>query len=297
MTFNRNYIWAICCVLIGLGLYPLQRYILKKSSVKHEQLAQVTVGSLQYLINQPDHSFTLPTRLDEISGLSLSDNDSTILAIQDEDGIVYFIHKETGEIVREESFGDTGDYEGVELVDGKIFISNNKGDIFHLPLDSLGAQNALRHKTFLNSDDNVEGLGYLPSKHALLVACKGARKKQKEFRKIFLYDVDQLSLDTAAYIQLSTAEIAEQMGRKKKSNRFSPSAIASHPQTNNLYIISSPALAMLVLNTQGEVLYSGSIDRAIHRQPEGMVIDPEGKLYIANEARDGLAKIHVFYPR
>ena len=300
MEFLKNRVWLITFVLIAVGLYPIQKYLIKNDKLRKGMLTEITLGSGNYAINEPDLSLTLPSYLGEISGLSLSQNDTTLLAIQDEEGQVFFVHKQDGSIAQKIKFAGQDDYEGIELVEDQIFVTNNKGDVYSYPYpnDSVQpAKQAHRQKTFLNSDDNIEGLGYDAISHGLLLASKNSRKKGSTTRDIYRFDIAAASLDSSIYLTLDSKAILEMLGRKKKSTIFSPSALAIHPTTGHLYVVSSPASSIVIVSKTGKLLEAVELDRGVHRQPEGIVFDHDGTLYISNEGRNGLAKIHRFNRR
>ncbi len=296
IEFSKYLIWFGAILFAFGGLYPLQKFIIKKSNSQQKKLLGERVMAVnQYQINAPDQTFNLPTKLDEISGLSLTDTDSLIVGIQDEKGKLYFINKFSGELIRDAKFAGEDDYEGVELLDGKAYITNSKGDIDIYDLNAPD-EKAKTIKTFLKSDHDVEGLGYWPEGPSLLVACKSVVKKKDRNRKVYRFDPTTLKLDSVPFLVLDNARIAEALGRESITPLFGPSAITVHPASQEIFIISSPARALLVLDRDGTIKSATTLDRRVHRQPEGMVIDPRGVLYIANEAQEGIAKLHRFNP-
>jgi uncharacterized protein YjiK len=68
-------------------------------------------------------------------------------------------------------------------------------------------------------------------------------------------------------------------------------------QADNLYLISSTAKAIIVLDNQGQIKSAAKLDRTLHLQPEGIAIDKNGILYIANEGRGTSPKVYVFNPK
>ena len=81
-----------------------------------------------YRFDQPDAHFKLKNALREISGLTLLD-ESRIGAVQDEDGKLYIINLETGEVEDDFKFNKDGDYEGVERVGDTLFVLSSSGDL------------------------------------------------------------------------------------------------------------------------------------------------------------------------
>ena len=76
--------------------------------------------------------------------------------------------------------------------------------------------------------------------------------------------------------------------------KFSPSAIAIHPFTGDIYITSSVGKLMVVLNAEGQLLYIEKLKKSIHPQPEGLCFDRQGNMYIANEGKDEAAFIYKY---
>jgi uncharacterized protein YjiK len=91
-------------------------------------------------------------------------------------------------------------------------------------------------------------------------------------------------------------EVAKRLGQSNNAPYFSPSAICMD-QADNLYLISSTAKAIIVLDNQGQIKSAAKLDRTLHLQPEGIAIDKNGILYIANEGRGTSPKVYVFNPK
>ena len=77
--------------------------------------------------------FRLPPELLEISGLS-NFHDTHLLAVQDEDGIVYQIDiwRQVKIQSAEISFAGKGDYEGIEYVEPYISVVKSNGNILSI---------------------------------------------------------------------------------------------------------------------------------------------------------------------
>ncbi len=281
-----------------LGFIPVQQCVTKQAAQEAADVATNTVGGqgFSYRVNQPDTTLLLPPVLTEISGLSPSDNPEQLLGVQDEEGRVYYISKETGNVERQIKFGGSDDYEGLELWDGEVYVVNSKGNFDIFRLDRQDKDEKKTVKTSLSSDYDVEGLGVIPGEKTLLVACKSARTKKDRNRKIFRFDPDRLQIDSLPYLVLDYLAINKLLGRPEESPIFSPSGICVHPQTGEIYIISSPAHALTVYDQRGTLQIAVELSRALHPQPEGITIDDQGVLYISNEGQSGSAKLHIYYP-
>lgn len=249
--------------------------------------------AFNYQINLPDTTFYLPSKLAEISGLSLTSSYQELVCIQDEKGKVYFLNKQNGKLIRELKFSGSDDYEGVEVVGDMIYVSNSKGTID--AIDAYDSKQKKTYKTFLNSGHDVEGLGYLPSRHSLLLACKAGSKK-KSNRRVYRFDINEEKLDSVPFLVLDNNAINKMLNRASDGPPFAPSGIAAIPGMDQVVIISSRAKAIILMDYSGDLIATANLNPAVHRQPEGLAIDRDGTLYIANEAKDGVAKIHVFKP-
>jgi uncharacterized protein YjiK len=292
----QKYYWVLVVVIATAILYPLQKMIDNKWGVqKNEFKSEMTKSLIPYRVNVPDTTFLLPTVLNEISGLTMCPDPTYLGAVQDERGEMYLINKKNGKIAGSWDFGKGSDYEGLEIIDSTVYIVNSKGNITYGKLGDDEA-NSKVFKTFLNSDDDVEGLAVTRDKQFLLLACKSSRTKKNKNRKLYQFNIKTKSLDSIPFLELDNVQISKALGREKKTPYFSPSALAIHPQTGELFIISSPAHALIVLDEKGQFKSATNIDPSIHRQPEGITFDDKGTLFIANEAKSGAAKIQVFFP-
>ncbi len=296
MFESRINTWIIIVVVGIICLYPLQKIIDNRSTDQFITLKnEKTNGFSSYLINQPDTTFLLPTTLDEISGLSLSHHVDQLVAVQDEKGLLFYISKTSGELVDQVKFGGGDDYEGVELADSQVYVVNSKGD-FDIVNVYRPEVPKITMKTFLNSSDDVEGLGRLHDENSLLVACKAARRKSDKNRKIFRLDLDEMELDSVPFASLDNEAISEALG-KERVTPFRPSGVTVDPRSGEIYVVSSASRALIILNRKGKLTHAVRLDPRVHRQPEGIAMDVDGRLYISNEARDVLAKLHIFYPK
>ena len=129
-------------------------------------------GAGPYRFDRPVASFDLPADLVEISGLA-DLGDGTLGAVQDEDGELYVLAQETGEVVRVVPFGPPGDYEGVELVGDRLFVLRADGALLELSGWRGDEARAETVETGLGAKDcDAEGLGYDAGGGRLLIACK-----------------------------------------------------------------------------------------------------------------------------
>lgn len=278
---------ALCCCLIT-------------STNLLAQSDSTQVDSIFYELALPDRTVELNRQLEEISALSLVPTDTTLLcAVQDEGGVLYFLKKEDGNIVNKTSFRFNGDFEGVEIVDSIAYAIKSNGELFILKNYQTDEPLKDSIHTGLKKKDDVEGLGYLPAQHALLIACKGNPTSDKE-RKVYAFYLDSMQLSKAPIFTIDPIDVECALGKKQTEDEdcFSPSAIAVHPITQEIYMLSAARKRFVILSPEGELVYSEKIQKKIMPQPEGIAFDKEGGMYISSEGKKGKkGQLLYFRPR
>ncbi len=269
-------------------------------------------GQFPYDILKPDYCYKLAPRLQEISGLTYRSS-SSLLCVNDEEGVVFDFNIKSGEIAGVYSFAKAGDYEGIEWIDSILYVLRSNGDIYEVKDFKSPDIKVKLYKTKLKPSNDTEGLGYDKVNNSLLVACKGKPAKKKKYkgnRAIYRFSLDtyQLSEDPAYLISqkrigeiLSFSDydkissgILEKVNPEKGSATFQPSAVAIHPITGNLYVLASVGKMLLVLNPQGDILAIVKLKRTNFNQPEGICFAPDGTMFISNEGRVNEADILRF---
>jgi len=219
--------------------------------------------------------------LNEISGLH-SLNEQTILAIQDEQGILYFLNHKTFEIDSTIIVVKKGDFEGVAANEQFYFMLRSDGTVFCYDRISGSIQ---KLKFPEKGKFDFEGICTLSDGNTLLVACKthGVKSKNKNIW-IFGIDVEKLKYDNKPAYKISKNDI-------NSSKDFQPSGITVN-SSGDIYLISSVAKSVLILNQ-----HLAYLEKSIHQQPEGITIDNLGGLYISNEKKNSTPNIHFLSPK
>lgn len=266
-----------------------------------------------YDMEAPDNHFTLSNKLAEISGLSPGKSQGELFVVQDENGIVFSVSALSGEILEEFNFWKDGDYEGVEAVGDKIYVVKSSGTLYEISPERGKEPAVEKYNFFLNEENDVEGLAYDQKNNRLLLACKAKAGQEASFKKqkgIYAFDLASKTLSESPVFLISTEMVGQYLDTKPALEKlekltdffdpsnadfgFSPSAIAIHPKTGEIYILSSSGKVLLVMNDQGTVLHLEKLSKKEHAQPEGLCFDSEGTLYIANEGKGASAKIYAY---
>lgn len=243
-------------------------------------------GSIKnYDLRHPNLRIQLPYELQEVSGLSYV-NDSTIAMVQDEQGILYLYNLTQKKITRKIEFAHGGDYEGVEMVRGTVFVIESNGDLVRFDLNSKDKPLAI--KTKLTSKNDVEGLGYDPKSNQLLIACKESpniKKTDFKGRAIYRFDIEKHELSSSP-ISIRKGELRafiKQQELEFKFNEFNPSGIAMHPIEGVMYVLAHGGKLLVGVDNEGQVQLVKKLKGGIFNQPEGICFAPNGDMYIANE--------------
>ena len=234
-------------------------------------------GPAGYDMLSPHAIIELPPILREISGIALLD-ERTIICVQDELGVVFHLELPGGHIKRIQRFTDIGDFEDIAIVDGNITVLRSDGMIHTLQPDGSVKERLLQLTTL-----NVEGLHSAPD-GTLYVASKEPPITGEQRSNVIYTVVDgraeiAIPLDEAGM----DAKFQATYGSMKAGRlAFAPSALATHPITGDLYILSATdrALAIYSANTLKAVF---PLPAEIYYKPEGIAFHSNGDLLISTE--------------
>jgi len=267
-----------------------------------------------YDLDDPDDDLELDEdELDEISGLSASVNERYLLAIQDEEGYIYYLDREDGDIEQRLDFWKDGDYEGVESVGADIWIVKSSGTLYRVREAGSVNQQVDKFNTILTRDNDVEGLAYDASEDRLLLACKAKAGDGRQYyrtKAIYAFNLQDLHIDREPAYCLRLDDVNTYLDTDPKlekldkivsffvsdeaSLRFSRSSLALHLISCNLYMTSSVGEMLMIVSPQGAILYIHKFDEDDHPQPEGLCFQADGTLYISNEGKGGDPVLYRF---
>ncbi len=285
---------------------PLQLIPFLVFSIVESSIAQYP---FPYDINMPSHTLELEDELQEISGIALSDDGAFLYAVQDEAGKIFTIEEESGDIEAEIDFWKDGDYEDLALVHGELFVLKSTGTIYHIQQLGQASQQVTKYNTVLEKRHNAEGLCYNPAKNCLLIGCKNPEDETTFSRAVYAFDLDKKAIHEQAIMQIDRQQVltfldaSPTLAKEEKIHkffkqdefRFSPSAVAIHPLSGHIYILSAVGNFMLILDQTAKVLHIEKLKKKVHNHPEGLAFSPDGTLYISNEGeKDKAATIHRF---
>lgn len=280
-TALRKCLFAAATVIAALLLFSSCDAFEDKKQAK---------GPQGYDLSRP-RVIRLPLELDEISGLSYWPGDSSLLAINDEQGYLYKISVHNPSDIRRWKFSGGHDYEDVAILDSTFFVLRSNGDIVAFRFADDGDSLSERKIPFTRSSGNeFESICAFPEQNGLLLVCKSCKQDNK--KKISTFWLDGATYELSESMTITTEKIAELEG--KKAVRFKPSAVAVSPVDHRLYFIAAVNKKLAIADSN-RITDVYELDPGLFKQPEGMTFAPDGTLFISNEAAGvGVAEILIF---
>jgi hypothetical protein len=270
-----------------------------------------SISGIGYSLSAPDRVYALPEALQEISGITEIDS-SEIACVQDEFETVFIYDLNSARIIRRIDGGYKGDYEGIARVDSTIYILRSDGELTEFK--NFNSDKFLRttYTTGIPYKD-AEGLCYDPNTGNLLITPKETpRKGSGDMDKRFVYGFSLTSkkliqepvftfdlsvIDSFALANdISVPFKDKKQGKKKEPDiKFLISAIAIHPITGDLYLLSSVDKLLFMLNMKsGKIEFMEGLKPDLFKQPEGITFMNNGDMYISNEGQKRSATLLWF---
>ncbi|MDQ2718356.1 MAG: SdiA-regulated domain-containing protein [Bacteroidota bacterium] len=251
-------------------------------------------SDFKYDLKTPDQTWRLPADLVEVSGNSWVDKDHLML-IEDLHPNLYYLNISSKDAALEKTIpfqsddqGKKFDIEDVAVVNNLIYALWSHGILFKINNWNASKPDVKEIPTSLSKDNNTEGLCYDPVTKELLIACKdasGLPDEKKSAKAVYEFDMNSEKLSEKPFLVIHKKDFETLAGDKLD---FNPSAIAIHPVTHDIYLLSTrDNKCMAVYSRDGSLKAFQFIDKELMPQPEGICFSPEGKLYISSEGKKG----------
>jgi len=241
--------------------------------------------SAPYNFLHPDRVYDLPEVLVEISGISVVE-ESQVYCVQDELGVVFIFDLESGEIVESIRFTDTGDFEDIVIKNNRVFILRSDGTLFHFDLDNRNDIN----KVILPLEClNAEGLFFGEDGNVWLVACKEESVSgNNNERLIYRFEDEKWSKPVSTFA-VDQREIKKMLRQtyddlEWDDPEFNPSAVAVHPETSEIYVLSASGEFIAIFNNE-KLTAVYPLPEEIYYKPEGIDFAANGDLLLSSEGR------------
>jgi len=172
-----------------------------------------------------------------------------------------------------------------------------------------------KYNTILSKSNDVEGLAYDEQSNSLLLACKGnpyyeEDKENAKAKRIYEFPLATHQLTPTPKYEIQISDIQqfiknhpriknrekfnEYFSESQKKIRIAPSALAFHPITGDLYLLSSHKKMLIIIDRQNHILHLERLDKKLHKQPEGIAFSKNGDMYISNEGVDLNATVYRY---
>ncbi|MEO7987241.1 MAG: SdiA-regulated domain-containing protein [Gemmatimonadales bacterium] len=231
----------------------------------------------------PADRWELPKELAEISGLAV-DSAGRLFAHGDERAEIFELDRRDHRIIGSFTFGNPavlGDFEGIAVSRNRIYLVTSDGVIYAGRIGASGEHvDFVTYATGLGRLCEIEGLAYDPADPSLLLACKEARSGQLQHRlAIYRWSIDHRELFPRPAVLVGYGPIAKAIGERG----FHPSDLTRDTETGHLLLVASREHAIAEITPSGEVVRIAKLRSSRHRQAEGIAIDRDGSLLIADE--------------
>lgn len=260
------------------------RTIEPNTSVDFEKISQnKTYKSVGYNFNNPENVYEMPALLNEISGIAIGDN-NTAYCIQDEIGSIFKYDFSKKQITQSFRFTDIGDFEDIALNYPLTYILRSDGNVIAYDLNS---QKEIQQSMLPVNSLNIEGLFYYNNN--LLIASKDALVNEdadSPKRHIYIANTNNLN-KIELFIELDMNYMLEFVKNNYSEFEitrinFNPSAIAVHPKTNEVYILSATDRYLAIYKEQ-QLINIIPLSAEVYYKPEGLSFLKNGDLLISSE--------------
>jgi hypothetical protein len=249
-----------------------------------------TYQAARYKFHKPDKVYEMPDLLQEISGIALSSDPNIVYCIQDEIGSIFEYHLVKQQISNAYRFTDIGDFEDLAIQGNIIYVLRSDGNLF---IYDLKNKTKISETMLQLNSLNIEGLCLHDG--SLYVACKDALINDLESKRV-VYSVDVNALNhVQPYLEIDIIELSNFIKQHYPETGiskllFNPSAIAIHPTTKEMYILSASD-RFIAIYKEKKLVNVIPLSEEIYHKPEGLSFYPNGDLLISSEGdKTGLMK-------
>ena len=302
MIYRYSMLTMVTCIALSL-FCDCKASKKKKKEGNDDVPAAVGKADLEkFDFTKPTGKWMLPEDLVEISGIVKLEG-KKMLAIEDLHPLLYILdlNDSSGTITDSIQFYETSkdkfDMEDVAMIGDTVYGLWSHGTLFKIK-DWKKTRQVEKIKTGLSKENNTEGLAYDPVSGNLLIACKNesdVEDEKKSTRSIFEFDVKADSLKDIPFLLIEKKDLNNISGDKVD---FYPSAVAVHPITHDVYVMSTRSTKCIAqYSHDGQLKAFCYLDKDMFLQPEGMCFDAAGNFYISTEGKHGVPPyIYEFAP-
>lgn len=250
----------------------------------------------------------LPPELNEISGITFL-SDTVLVAVQDEEGILYYYNLRQNKVIKKQTFGGAGDYEDLAKAGNDMYVITSEGVLTQIKNFESTSPVVTNIATPFSKKNDIEGMAYDSRNHRLLIAPKELGLDQnKTTKQIYGFDLKTMKFNPQPVFSILLDDISAQfegdaleesskkflkaIGNQNMNKVFRSSAITVNDKTGEIFVLSSLNGLIIILNPKGVMDKIIQFSGVEYKQPEGIAFAPNGKLYISNEgSKSGIGNI------
>ncbi|WP_347373691.1 SdiA-regulated domain-containing protein [Aequorivita sp. Q41] len=236
----------------------------------------------------------MPVELNEISGISWISNNK-IACVQDEEGIIFIYNLDTELVEKKINFGESGDYEGLTVLDSTAYLMESSGKIFEVSNYLSPNFKTTAYQTPFSGKNNMESLVVDSLNQRLLFTVKDKDPNSNSFKGIYAFNIETKTTKALPIIKISLNEGVFQSkdpdDDADTSSNFYPSELGINPKNGTYYVLEAKNPQLLILDSIGKPIKLHKLHKKSFSQPEGITFAPDGTIYISNEGKKGTANI------
>jgi len=246
-------------------------------------------------LNHPQTIHQLPMGISPFSDITMLDS-TQVLGLNQEIGSLILFDLTTNSIKSQLVLGDTK-FTDMAMVDSTVVLLDAENQVHFLlpPYDSLSFQIA----STIEANLTINGACLHGSTNRIFLLSEPVEKGEGLFTSsIYTYNLNHRKLNETTLFDVNTTDIElfandnnislpllaiNELGDSISGLNFIPSAIAVHPKTNEIYILSSGDKSLVVYDQFGKVVNFTFLDSGLFTAPSGLTFLANGDLLISNK--------------
>ena len=234
----------------------------------------------------------LPEELEEISGIVYDPATASIIALNDEEGILYSFKTEKPTALSDSRFHKGADFEELISVAPYWYALKSNGNLNRITNAFTDGVTSETHPMKLPGKNEFEAMLHDSPGNRILIFCKVCNKTPTAEPDVYSFNLATSSFDSVPAFQIRLN--AEQKKELPPAQQLQISAAAIHPITGKWYLVCSVSGVLIITDNKGVCQEIFNLKKKTFKQPEGICFAPNGDMYISNEAKAGIANLLVY---
>ncbi len=294
LVVKKQYFFSI--VLATLSFIAAQKlqevgvenYYFKKATNFHKEDGY-------FDLSHPQSVHHLPMGISPFSDVTMLDS-TQMLGLDQEVGSLILFDLTTNSIKSQLTLGETK-FTDMAMMDSTVVLLDADHQVHFLlpPYDSLSFETASK----IDEDLIINGACLHSSTKRMFLMSEPVEKGEGLFTSsIYTYNLNHRKLNETTLFDVNTTDIelfasennislpllsVNDFGDSISGLNFTPSAIAVHPKTNEIYILSSGDKSLVVYDQFGKVVNFTFLDPSLFTAPSGLTFLANGDLLISNK--------------